>query len=177
MILEKKTISVCVQDFIDQLTTSRSPNTAKTYRNGMLIFLETLGENGFNVEQDSISKLNEDSIIWFSNSLKYLAPTSERLYLTAVTQFFEYLAAEKLARVNLARLRLLIKQRARRPGQRLPQFPNDAIRKVIDYIDNLILTQDEDQHEKLRRLRDRAFLYSGRHGSTRPRSRNLRRGD
>jgi integrase/recombinase XerC len=42
--------------------------------------------------------------------------------------------AENLAVINLPRIRLLIRQRARRPGQRLPQFPRDAIDQIVKYL-------------------------------------------
>ncbi len=178
MAAKEKTIYACVKDFINQLAISRSPNTAKTYRNGMQIFLDTLWENDLDPESTAISILNEDSILWFANNLKHLAPTSERLYLTSVTQFFEYLAAEKLTRINLPRVKLLIKQRARRPGQRLPQFPNDAIRQVLEFAENLSHTPSQDEQDKLRNLRDRAFLITLADTGLRVHEAcNLRRGD
>jgi integrase len=82
------------------------------------------------------------------------------LYLTAVTGFYEYLAAEKLSEINLPRLRLLIKQRARRSGQRLPQFPRDKIEQVLDYVEKIKLSPVDNEHERLRNLRDRAFIIS-----------------
>jgi integrase/recombinase XerC len=51
------------------------------------------------------------------------AAATELLYLQAAKGFFEYLAAENLSSPNLPRLRLLLRQRSRRPGVRLPQFP------------------------------------------------------
>jgi integrase len=80
--------------------------------------------------------------------------------LTAVTGFYEYLAAEKLADVNLPRLRLLIRQRARRPGQRLPQFPRDAIENLLVFADDLKTFPVESDVDRLINLRDRAFLMT-----------------
>ena len=70
-----------------------------------------------------IDELSEDAITWLVKYLKDHAPATERLYVQAMASFYEYLAAERLADINLPRLRLLIRQRARRPGIRLPQFP------------------------------------------------------
>ncbi|MFN2236446.1 MAG: tyrosine-type recombinase/integrase, partial [Anaerolineales bacterium] len=92
--------------------------------------------------------------------LKEYSPATERLYLTAVTGFYEYLAAEELSNINLPRLRLLIKQRARRPGTRLPQFPRDSIEHVLIYLDELMTKPVEDKSERFINLRDRAFLFA-----------------
>ena len=166
------------EKFLDSVTLSRSSNTARTYRNGMNKFLETLSDNDCNPDLEDISVLNEDAIIWFTRDLKGYSATSERLYLTAVTQFFEYLAAENIVPVNLSRVRLLIKQRARRPGQRLPQFPRNAIEEVLDYCQIFSTSPVEDVNEKLRNLRDSAFLITLADTGLRVHEAcNLRRGD
>jgi integrase/recombinase XerC len=54
----------------------------------------------------------------------------------------------------------LIRQRARRPGIRLPQFPREDIEYIIDYAINLADSPAQDDNEKLRNLRDRAFLLT-----------------
>ena len=166
------------EKFLDSVTLSRSSNTARTYRNGINKFLETLSDNDCNPDLEDISVLNEDAIIWFTRDLKGYSATSERLYLTAVTQFFEYLAAENIVPVNLSRVRLLIKQRARRPGQRLPQFPRNAIEEVLDYCQIFSTSPVEDVNEKLRNLRDSAFLITLADTGLRVHEAcNLRRGD
>jgi integrase len=104
--------------------------------------------------------LKEDAIVWLAAALKGHAPTTERLYLTAAATFYEYVAAENLAQVNLPRVRLLIRQRARRPGQRLPQFPKDAIEQIVEYMEEHRKTLPEAEVERLRDLRDRAFLIT-----------------
>ncbi len=75
----------------------------------------------------------------FATDLKALSPATEQLYLTAVAGFFEFLVAERLADINLARVRLLIRKRSRKPGIRLPQFPQKQIDDTIDYAINLAL--------------------------------------
>ena len=67
---------------------------------------------------------------------RIISPATEQLYLAATVRFYEYLAAEKLAEINLTRLRLLLRQRSRRPGQRLPQFPRNDIETVLNYVNN-----------------------------------------
>jgi integrase/recombinase XerC len=152
------TITETIRDYLDSIQLSRSGNTARTYKAALKAFSETLNEKEIEPDQYCIDKLTEDAIIWFATSLKEYSPATERLYLTAVTRFYEYLAAEKLSEINLPRLRLLIRQRSRRPGQRLPQFPRDAIEKIIGYTQTLRVQPVENDAEHLRNLRDRAFL-------------------
>jgi site-specific recombinase XerD len=82
------------------------------------------------------------------------------LYLTAANRFYEYLAAERLIDPNLPRVRMLIRQRARRVGQRLPQFPRSNIEKTLVFANNLASQPADDDMEKLRNLRNRAFLVT-----------------
>jgi len=157
---DRLTISQAVEGYINAINLSRSKNTARTYQNGMNLFLFTLQKAGMDPETSCTSELDENLVTDFADYLKRFSPATERLYLTAAALFYEYLSAENLKDVNLARVRLLIRQRARRPGQRLPQFPNDAIQAILEQIDSLRNELSEDQAEHLRHLRDRAFLIT-----------------
>ncbi|MGA9398048.1 MAG: tyrosine-type recombinase/integrase [Anaerolineaceae bacterium] len=157
---ENPTITDVMNAYLDSVTLSRSENTARTYHNGIDFFKSVLIDNDLNPDQSSIALLKEDAIVWLANSLKAFAPTTERLYLTSASGLYEYMAAENLVNINLPRIKLLIQQRARRPGQRLPQFPREAIEKVLGYVNNIINNVPEDTTEYLRSLRDRAFLIA-----------------
>ncbi len=172
------TVSQAAAAYLDSVRLARSQNTARTYRNGIALFLEILKENGQDPETLPAKDLDENAIIWLIHALKNHAPSSERLYLTAATGFFVYLSAENLAEINLPRVRLLIKQRARRPGQRLPQFPADAIDKILEYMLTPGNLGAQDDLERLRNLRDRAFLLTLADTGLRVHEAcNLRRGD
>jgi integrase len=153
-------ISQAASAYLDSVALARSKNTARTYQNGIQVFLLCLQTNHLDPEKAPVASLREDAIGWFSAFLKGYAPTTERLYLTAATGFYEYLAAEDMLPVNLARIRMLIRQRARRPGIRLPQFPADAIDKIITKITTTRNLDTLEGVEKLRALRDRAFLLT-----------------
>lgn len=154
------TIAQALARYLDSVSLARSENTARTYRNAMEKFREVLADGKIDPQRTEIHTLTEDCIIPFISALKGYSPATERLYLTAGTNFFEFLAAENLAQVNLARLKLLIRQRARRPGQRLPQFPKDAIEQVLEHAERLKTQPVDDDSERLRNLRDRAFLLT-----------------
>jgi site-specific recombinase XerD len=154
------TIAQAIAAYLDSVALSRSERTARTYRNALNAFAAVLADRGLPPDETAVTALNEDAIAWFAAAFKDYAPATERLYLTAVTGFYEYLAAEHLTEINVNRLRLLIRQRARRPGQRLPQFPREHIEKVLLYAENLSSQPADDPRERLRDLRDRAFLLT-----------------
>lgn len=160
MTAELMTISSAIDAFLDSVNLARSENTTRTYKNGLTVFQEVMRAHKLDPEKSPISALKEDAIVWLATALKDRAPTTERLYLTAAAGFYEYLAAEALSPVNLPRIRLLIRQRARRPGVRLPQFPRDAIEEIVKHMQNLAGGMYEDEAERLRALRDRAFLIT-----------------
>ncbi|MFL7894121.1 MAG: tyrosine-type recombinase/integrase [Anaerolineales bacterium] len=167
-----------IQDYLESVSLSRSENTARTYTNGMQSFLETIAGSGVDPENAAIERINEDLIADFAADLKAYSPNTEQLYLTAVTGFYEYLAAEKLADINLPRMRMLIKRRSRRAAQRLPQFPKDDIKKVITYAQSLTTLTVENKRQRLGNLRDRAFILTLADTGLRVHEAcNLRRGD
>ncbi len=156
---EGPTIADALAAYLDSVALARSANTARTYRNAVRAFEQTLAKR-LPPERTPVTKLPEDAIAWLAVDLKGHAPATERLYLTAITGFYEYLAAENLATVNLPRVRLLVRQRSRRPGLRLPQFPREAIEQVLSYANRLSEAYAKNDRERLRNLRDRAFLLT-----------------
>jgi integrase/recombinase XerC len=156
---QRNSLGEAIDSYLRSVQLSRSRNTARTYRNALNAFASVLQHEGYLFTGDA-RLANEDWIIPFSEALKHYAPATERLYLTAVSGWFEYLAAENLASINLPRLRLLIRRRARRPGQRLPQFPRQAIESILAYAAQMATDSSDDPRQSLRRLRDRAFLLT-----------------
>ncbi len=131
------TIEDAIHAYLESVKMARSANTARTYTNGLNAFCASLSKYHMAPHTTLTSELTEEAIVWFATALKRYAPTTESLYITAASGFFEYLAAERLAEVNLPRLRLLIRQRTRRTGQRLPQFPRNDIENIINYASNI----------------------------------------
>jgi integrase/recombinase XerC len=146
--------------YLDSVSLARSANTASTYRHALAQFQQVLAIRHLDPQTTPAAALPEDAIAWFAAHLKDYASATELLYLQAAKGFYEFLAAEGLSEPNLPRLRLLIRQRARRPGVRLPQFPRQDIETVLDYARSLAGQPAEDPAENLRRLRDRAFLIT-----------------
>jgi integrase/recombinase XerC len=167
-----------VEAYLDSVTLARSPNTARTYTNALNAFLLVLEALQIDPERHPTTDVMEDWVTDFADSLKAYAPATERLYLTAVAGWYEFLAAERHSTLNLPRLRLLIRRRSRKPGQRLPQFPRKQIEDVVNYAINLARLPVEEKAERLRNLRDRAFLLTLADTGLRVHEAcNLRRGD
>jgi len=158
--LETTTITQAAQGYLETVRTARSENTGRTYTNAMKVFLRVLQEYWIEPDRNPTTNLSEDAIGWLAAYLKNFSPATEQLYIQAVKGFYEYLAAEKLAEVNLPRLRLLIRNRTRRPGQRLPQFPRGSIDEVLIFVNNITSIMSDNPKERLRALRDRAFLLT-----------------
>ncbi len=154
------TIQQAMQNYLDTVTLARSENTARTYSNALAVFSQVLEDHNLPPVKTPVEVLSEDAIAWLAVGMKPYAPATERLYLTAAAGFYEYLAAERLANPNLPRLRMLIRQRSRKQGQRLPQFPRTDIELIIEYAINLASAAYEDEFDHLRNLRDRAFLVT-----------------
>ena len=172
------TLIEAAQDYLESVSLSRSENTARTYTNAMRSFLESWLKRGGDPDEDQVEIIAEDFIADFAADLKSYSPNTEQLYLTAATGFYEYLAAEKLAEINLPRLRMLIKRRSRRTGQRLPQFPKEDIYQVLNYAQSLTQVPAETKRSRLQLLRDRAFILTLADTGLRVHEAcNLRRGD
>ena len=154
------TVSQAISKYLNNITMARSQNTARSYGNALRSFKMVLNKRDLATENTMVKKLPVDAIAWFAMELKKYAPATESLYLTAVAGFYEYLAAENLADPNLPKLRMLIRQRSRRYGPRLPQFPRSQIEDVLNYAATLATLPYKNEAEGLRNLRDRAFLLT-----------------
>lgn len=176
--MSQLSIKEAVDRYVEAIALSRSAHTSRTYANALQFFCETLTRKGLNISESPITSLREDAIIDLAVDLKNHAPTTERLYLQATSGFYEFLVAEKLSDVNLPRVKLLIHQRGRRPGQRLPQFPASSIDKLLEVLADVNYCEAKTDSDKLINLRDRAFLLTLADTGLRVHEAcNLRRGD
>jgi site-specific recombinase XerD len=176
--MENLTIVQAINRFLDTVKLARSKNTHLAYSNGMHMFLEVLKDNQVDPDNSSVMELKEEAVSWMADACKGYSPATEQLYVAATMRLFEYVAAERIAEINLPRLKLLLRQHTRRPGQRLPQFPRDEIELVIEFVNGLTSQLSDNNSERLRALRDRAFLITLADTGLRVHEAcNLRRGD
>lgn len=154
------TIHEAICSYLQIISDTRSSNTAKTYRNALNAFEITLTRLSCPTLSTPAVMLKEDIVSDFANDLRGKSSSTEILYLSAIKGFYEYLVADKLGSPNLSRLKLLIRQRSRKSGQRLPQFPRDDIEKILNFAVILKDAPVNNFSECLINLRDRAFLLT-----------------
>jgi site-specific recombinase XerD len=154
------TISQAIEGYLGVIERARSQNTLSAYQNALNFFARVLEENDLHPEDAGVDQLTTDAVKWQLEACSAYAPATERLYLTAVLGFYKYLMSESLVETNLPQIQELIRNRARRAGRRLPQFPRDDIDKLVIYSRNLIKSPVESERERLIQLRDRAFLIT-----------------
>jgi len=176
--MDALTIAQAINKYLESVKLARSPNTCRAYGNAMHVLADVLMENDVDPQVSPVSSFSEDVVVWMVVALKDYSPASEQLYLAATTGFFKFLAAEKLAEINLPRLDLLRVQRSRRSGQRLPQFPREDIERVLEFVNTFTNFEPNDATIRLRAMRDRAFLMTLADTGLRVHEAcNLRRGD
>lgn len=147
--------------YLDMVHITRSKRTYLSYKNGLMRFVELLEERNLDPEKTPVTALPELAVGWFAEWLSDAYSTATaHLYLTAVKNLYEYIVAEDLAQPNLVRVQQLIRQRSRRTGMRLPQFPVDDLETVLEKCEQLKTSPSKDAGEDLRNLRDRAFLLT-----------------
>ena len=153
------TIQEALDRFLDEVAASRSPHTHKAYRQATNHFAAVLAERGHPPTATPASELCSEWMVWFIQSLRPYAVATEKLYVTALSGFYEHAAAEGWASVNLPTLKKLRQRRARREATRLPPFPRDEIEQVLETVNQAATAPVEDEQEQLRLLRDRALIF------------------
>lgn len=152
------TVEEALEKFLGEIAASRSPNTHKAYHQAADHFRKVLEEHKVPYSTP-IGDISLEWMDWFIQSLHSFAVATERLYITAMAAFYEYVAAMDWAPVNLPALRRLCRRRARREATRLPPFPRAEIKKILETVARAATAPPHDDPEYLRVLRDRALLY------------------
>lgn len=173
-----------MSEYLRLVERSRSKHTKLSYKNALQVFSNVLVKQSFDPSTTPIENLTEDLLAPLIDHLSTFSPATEQLYLQAAKGFYLYVDSERLAPINQSRVAVLIRQRSRRPGVRIPDFPVNDIESLlgkIEQVENLIINgQDEEEalNVKLRAYRDRAFLLTLADTGFRVHEAcNLRRGD
>jgi site-specific recombinase XerD len=171
-------IAHVIQEYLEVVKLARSQNTTLTYGKALKKFKKVLLKSRIDPETSPATMLSEDMISRLAMHLKSCSPATEQLYVRAVGGFYKYVAAEWLAEINQPRIDLLIEQRTRKPGLRLPQFPTNNIERILDFVSDPASLAADNDIERLRGMRDRAFLLTLADTGLRVHEAcNLRRGD
>ena len=155
-------IEFAIQDYLTQIELTRSRRTLRTYATGMNRLRDFLTLAGYNVAQDAISAITEQTAADYATALleEKLAPATLSLYLTSLSGFFAYLALELDQPLDLNRVKRLLKARTPRVKRRLPQFSWDDIETVLDYCQQDHPSPDADTRQLLRQRRDQAIVLT-----------------
>ena len=157
---ECSSISQAVAMYLDRLkSVGKSQQTVKAYHQGINRYMEILQEHGINTG-GPLEQLNVETYDLMLTSLQNMAPSTRKLYTSAVTAFFEYCSAMEWIDINFHQIAALRKSAAPTSPPRLPQFSKENIRAVLDYANTLNAAPYEDELDHLRDLRDRALLLS-----------------
>jgi site-specific recombinase XerD len=155
------TIQEAIDRYLKQVRRSKSQNTATAYGQGLQAFSASLAadEDAIDFETADIASLSPRWIEIFLNDLQKQAVATERLYTTAVSGFYRYVAAQEWATLNLATLDFEMSQR-RSQGRRLHIFPEDKIELLLEFIEKQVKRPTETVAEKLTVYRDTALLIT-----------------
>ncbi len=178
------TISEVITSYLRMVERARSKHTMLAYKTALHVFSNLLEKKSLHPNFTPIEKLTEDSFAKFVDYLNIYSTATEQLYLQAIKGFYLYADSEKLIDVNQSRLIVLIRQRSRRAGTRLPQFPVNDIETLLESMQDVsslktsISSEDEAFSNNLRAYRDRAFIITLADTGFRVHEAcNLRRGD
>jgi len=119
-------------------TLDRSPKTIFAYRNALEQFVKAVGVD---------AELNTETYTTFLTSIKTKAPSTKRVYTTAVRKFYAFSKAG-----NWFEMKEATEHYTRNQGKRIVNFNREAVEKVIEHCSSL--TGD------LEALRDRAFVLT-----------------
>lgn len=153
-------IASAITDYLNYIKSTRSENTMLTYGKALKEFQKTLIREKIIPEKSPTTALTEELISGFILHLRSTAPATEQLYVGAVARFYKYLVGKELAEINLPRIELLIKQHRRKAAIRLPQFHTNDVERVLDFMSGIPSLFERSETERLRAMRDRAFLIT-----------------
>jgi len=133
-----------INRFLDSL--SRSPQTIRTYRHSLDLFLRAVGDD---------SELNTDAYIKFLTTLKSKSPSTQKVHTTAVLKFYAFCKAG-----NQAELREATEHYTRKQGRRVVNFNREPLEQVLTYCEKLDGNASTSLGTNLSALRDRAFVLT-----------------
>lgn len=129
-----------ITEYLEAVRGAKAHKTYITYGQALKAFREAVGAS---------APINTDTYIHFLKLIRNMNPSTKALYSSAVIGFYTFCSAAD-ATINVNALRQANKQYLQRAGVRLPNFDQDAVEKIIEYV--------EHQREGLLELRDRAFI-------------------
>jgi site-specific recombinase XerD len=159
-----------IEEYLDTLP--KSEHTIKGYRTGLHYLCVSLQDSDDfaieetleNAQERPVTDLTPDVIESLLKQMRDkrtgISAATEHVYLIAIRGFLEYLHDERGVALDMVRIKSLIKKRKRKAPTRLPHFPEDEIRKVIEYALKSRDFASDETKEQMIYLRDRAFVLT-----------------
>lgn len=122
--------------WLDNLKNKRARKTYETGKSAARMFVSV-------VDDVDLQSLNENH---FRQLLVYLNPyaaTTEKLYGSMIYLFYEYIVANDLSSVNIAKLRFIRRYESRRPGTKQRIINKKAIKQLIERLFDLEIPKDD----------------------------------
>jgi integrase/recombinase XerD len=124
------TLKTALNGWLDVIYRSKSRNTHKTYRSVARAFLTMVG----NVP---ISKLSDSQYGTFLRWLKSSSPRTEKQKATVLALFYEYLAAKRIAPVNMDAIRYMRRNETRKVPRRLRKMDMPALSEIVQRVQSI----------------------------------------
>ena len=153
------TLKDAVESYIEEIEMTNSANTVKAYKNGIRMFLKSVEKRGL-TEDSPLSDLDQTFINVFVKYLRSYSPGTEALYLTAVKGFFDFLSESGSFEYSPAKMKKLLKNKARHVEKRIPSFSVQMIEKIIEYAERLPDMECSTTRDELIQKRDAAFIIT-----------------
>lgn len=141
-------------------TATKRAHTRRSFAYALQKFLEVVQRRaGLNPATTRVTRIDPEWVAWFITWLKRqkIAPATERLRLTAVRGFYNFLSAEDLP-ANPARVAALITQRATPVAAKEHLLDPADVEQLLTWAQARVVAPPDSQAEQLRALRDYAFL-------------------
>jgi integrase/recombinase XerC len=154
------TIASAINDYLNHIKITHSENTMLTYGKALKEFKRILTKEKIIPEKSPTTALTEELFSTFIIHLKVTAPATEQHYVGAVARFYKYMMGKELAKINFPKIELLLKEHTRKAAIHLPKFSTNDVERVLDFISDIPSLLKDCETERLRAMRDRAFLLT-----------------
>lgn len=139
---------------------SDNAHTRRSFEYALRRFLEVVQRRAeLDPAKAKITRIDPEWVKWFIDWLKRqkVSPATERLRLVAVRGFYNFLSMEGL-NANPARVSAIISQRARSVPAKERNLDTADVDRLIAWAQARVVAAHRSQWEKLRALRDYAFV-------------------
>ena len=161
----KLTLTQAVERYLQTVaessaSASHRTHTQRSFAYGLRIFLEVVQKRAeLNPAITRVMRIDPEWVVWFITWLKRqkVAPATERLRLTAVRGFYNFLSAEGV-NVNTARVKAIVEQRATPVSVKERYLDSAEVDQLLQWAQARVVAAHRSNWEKLRALRDYAFL-------------------